>query len=153
MYVPLVTSSCMISVQSFFKIRQFVKHCREVPYTTTMTLSSLSKGISLNKGVQVYSLEYTDIPKVFFAPHHGRWRQQSDQGNSKGNRGKRGVQGNCCNSVIRGRCCNSGTQSSCICDPRMGWKTRQIRVANPALRKLVGKTLVFLHGVQGLGVA
>jgi hypothetical protein len=24
----------------------------------------------------VYCLEYTEIPKVFFTPHHGRWHQQ-----------------------------------------------------------------------------
>jgi hypothetical protein len=31
----------------------------------------------------VYSLEYTEIPKVFFTPHHGRWRQQGNQENNK----------------------------------------------------------------------
>jgi hypothetical protein len=41
----------------------------------------------MNKIEKVYALEYADIPKVFFTPHHT---------------------GNCCTNVIRGNCCVSG---------------------------------------------
>jgi hypothetical protein len=39
-----------------------------------------------NKIGKVYSLEYTNIPKVFFTPHHV---------------------GRCCNNAIRGHCCST----------------------------------------------
>jgi hypothetical protein len=29
-------------------------------------------GLHRNKTVKVYSLEYTEIPKEFFTPHHGQ---------------------------------------------------------------------------------
>jgi hypothetical protein len=34
---------------------------------------------------KVYSLVHTEIPNVFFKPHHRHWCQQGDQGNYKGN--------------------------------------------------------------------
>jgi hypothetical protein len=55
----------------------------------------------------MYSLEYTEIPKVFFMPHHRQWCQHVNQRNHKGNSG---IWEHCCNNVIQGQCCNSVIQ-------------------------------------------
>jgi hypothetical protein len=47
-----------------------------------------------NKLWQVYSLEYTDIPKVLFMPHHVSY---------------------CCTNVIQGQCCNVPSLTFCHC--------------------------------------
>jgi hypothetical protein len=69
----------------------------------------------LNKIGKVFSLEYTNIPKVFFTPHHGLLRHQGNQGNDKyhsGLKGKNGIQGNYCNDVFQGHCCNNVIQDN-----------------------------------------
>lgn len=64
-------------------------------------------GHSLTRLERLYYLEYTQIPKVYFTPHHGHWCKQCSSGNTKANNH---IQGHCCNNLIQ--CC-------CKCGPAM----------------------------------
>jgi hypothetical protein len=62
-----------------------------------------------NKIGQVHSLEYNEIPKAFFTPHHRWWCQQGNQGNNKHYnhiKGRNGTLGHCC-TVIWDHCWNN----------------------------------------------
>jgi hypothetical protein len=81
-----------------------------------------------NKIWNVYSLEYTEIPKVFFAPRHGRWRQQvaslitTAQRNcgllslllERNTKDSSGIQGQCCDNMVRSQCCDPTVTSVII---------------------------------------
>jgi hypothetical protein len=84
---------------------------RQWPLASTSLLSpspfhtTLYNRFSWNKFGKMYSLEYTDIPKAFFTPHHWRWRQKGDQESNKFYnciKGNSGILGHCCTNVIRG---------------------------------------------------
>jgi hypothetical protein len=71
LYSPIYFTSQQVQELSNSKSLKDITLC-----TVTLTVN--------NKIGKVYSLEYTDIPKVFFTPHHV---------------------GPCCTNVIRGHCC------------------------------------------------
>lgn len=53
---------------------------------------------------KVCLLEFTEIAKVLFMPHHRHCHQLGNQWNNKRNSG---IQDNYCSSVIQDRCCNN----------------------------------------------
>jgi hypothetical protein len=90
-----------------------------VPHRHSVTPSK-----NKNKIGKAYSLEYTEIPKMFFTPHHRRWRQQGNQGNNKCDNG---IQSHCWNHVIRGHLQQ--------CDPTMTPVHIVVTMYSSSLRK------------------
>jgi hypothetical protein len=90
-------------------------------YLVVVVQNLLFTRLMSNKIRNVYSLEYTKIPKVFFMPHDGLWRQKGNQGKcNSGVKGNNCIQGHCynnmircCKNVNRRHCCNTVFQSPC----------------------------------------
>jgi hypothetical protein len=97
-----------MNVMLYYSVTTVMKHCNLVTYHTLgsglLLLLLLQLSLNHTRLERYYSLEYIKIQKVFFTPHHGRRRQQGNQGNKKCNNGIKdnsAIQRHCCNNVIQ----------------------------------------------------
>jgi hypothetical protein len=127
LFICLILCSCisnsLIYWMSLWRPRPSHLHSAIVHYNLRsiahMKLKISNQSLkSKNKIGTVYCLKYTDIPKTFLSPQHGRWRQQvaslitTAQRNcglqslllERNHKRNNGIQGHCCD-VMRGHCC------------------------------------------------
>jgi hypothetical protein len=116
------------------RLQQFIAYPKRAAFTTCIRVAQFSRKLEAGRRQyetgKVYSLEYTEVPKVFLTPHHGRWRQQVSslvttvQRNcglrslllERNNKGNIGIQGHCCEPTITSVatvCSKNGSASHC----------------------------------------
>jgi hypothetical protein len=136
-----VSLCCDLQLQRFMALHLIWKS--QGCYTAiTTVMPRCSHRFGRNRTGKVNSLEYSDIPKAFFTPYHGRWRQQGDQGTKKYKnriKGNNDILGNSCTNVIRRHCCatkcsDNGSSSTTVAENQTDRHGRALKASFAAAR-------------------